>query len=114
MAISGSNTDGSAFLQYGKALSGWVNEGGAHPDEAEADLHKLTDVEMVHLRIRVIALENLVISMLAESSNRQLEVAREMATYISPREGFTQHPLTIKAANQMSNMVDRALHFRTV
>lgn len=114
MENSRSNTDETAFLQRRKALSSWDNEGGAHPDEAEADLHKLTEVEMVHLRIRVIALENLVISLLAEGSNRQLEVARKMATYIAPREDFTQHPLTIKAANQMSNMVDRAEHFRSM
>jgi hypothetical protein len=44
-----------------------------------------------------IALENLVISLLATASDRQLEQAREMASYISPRPGFTHHPLTTRA-----------------
>lgn len=114
MTTSLSNPDKAAFLQRQKALSAWDNEGGAHPDEAQADTHEMTNVELVHLRIRVIALENLIISLLAEGSDRQLEVAREMATYISPRAGFTQHPLTIKAAGQMTDMVSRAEHFRTV
>lgn len=114
MTISSANTDEAAFLQCQKALSRWDNEGGAHPDEAQADIPEMTNAELVHLRIRVIALENLIITLLAEGSDRQLDVAREMATYISPRAGFTQHPLTIKAADQMNDMVNRAEHIRTV
>jgi hypothetical protein len=114
MVNSSSNTMEAAFLQRQKALSRWDNEGGASSDEAPAAVPELTNAELVHLRIRVIALENLIITLLAEGSDRQLEVAREMATYISPRAGFTQHPLTIQAANHMINMVDRAAHFRTV
>jgi hypothetical protein len=104
----------AVFLQRHKALSRWDNEGGARSGEAGADVPDLTNVELVHLRIRVISLENLIITLLAEGSDRQLEVAREMASYISPREGFTQHPLTIQAAHHMTDMVDRAVHFRTV
>lgn len=74
----------------------------------------MTNAELVQLRIRVIALENLMIAVLAQSSDRQLQVAREMAVYIAPRPGFTQHPLTIQAADHMTDLVDRALHFRTV
>lgn len=114
MTISSLNTEDAAFLQRQKALSGWDNEGGALPDEAYAEIPEMTNVELVHLRIRVIALENLIITLLAEGSERQLEVAREMATYISPRAGFTHHPLTIKAAEQMNDMVNRAEHFRAV
>lgn len=114
MAISSENTDEAALLQCQTALSGWDNEGGALPDEAQADLPEMTNTELVHLRIRVIALENLIITLLAEGSDRQLDVARKMATYISPRAGFTQHPLTIKAADQMNDMVNRARHFRTL
>jgi hypothetical protein len=62
----------------------------------------------------VIAWENLAIAILTEASNRQLELVREMATYISPRPGFTQHPLTIHAAAQMISLVERAGHFRDV
>jgi hypothetical protein len=114
MVNSSVNKAEAALLQRQKALSRWDNEGGASSDQAPADVPELTNAELVHLRIRVIALENLIITLLAEGSDRQLEVAREMATYISPRAGFTQHPLTIQAANHMTNMVDRAVHFRTV
>jgi hypothetical protein len=72
----------------------------------------LTDVELVQLRIRVIALENLVISLLAQGSDRQLDLVREMAAYISPRSGFTPHHLTIRAAAEMIHLVERAVHFR--
>ena len=83
------------------ALSRWDNEGGAGPCGPQ-------------LRVRVIALENLVISLLAEAPDRQLDLAREMAAFISPRPGFTHHPLTIHAATQMIDLVDRAGHFRAV
>ena len=72
----------------------------------------LTNAELVTLRIRVIALENLMISLLATASDTQLRLAREMAGYISPRPGFTQHPLTIHAAAHMVDLVERANHFR--
>jgi hypothetical protein len=62
----------------------------------------------------VIALENLVISLLAAASDRQLDLAREMAAFISPRSGFTHHPLTIHAAAKMIDLVDRAGYFRAV
>lgn len=107
----------AAVLQREKALSRWDNEGGAEhgarPVEIQGDVPELTNVELVHLRVRVIALENLLITLLAEGTDRQLEVAHEMATYISPREGYTQHPLTIRAADHINDMVERALHFPT-
>ena len=98
------------------ALSRWDNEGGAlaSADGKQADVPEMANAELVQLRIRVIALENLMIAVLAQSSDRQLQVAREMADYIAPRPGFTQHPLTIQAADHMTDLVDRALHFRTV
>jgi hypothetical protein len=97
------------------ALSRWDNEGGARaapPPDAAADIPELTNAELVQLRIRVIALENLVIALLAEGSDRQLAVARAMADYISPRPGFTHHPLTILAASHMRELVDRTVHFQ--
>ena len=105
------------------ALSRWDNEGGAGPcgpqeglmsGEVQSEVPELTNAELVQLRIRVIALENLVITLLAEASDRQLDLVREMAAYISPRPGFTHHPLTIHAAAQMIDLVDRAIHFRVV
>lgn len=99
-----------------RALSRWDEEGGAiapSPRTAGLDEHEMTNAELVHLRIRVIALENMMIAVLAEGSDRQREVAGEMAEYISPRPGYTPHPLTLQAADHMRNMVERALHFRT-
>lgn len=105
------------------ALSRWDNEGGAGPRgpqegpisaREQCEIPELTNAELVQLRIRVIALENIVISLLAEASDRQLDLIREMAAFISPRPGFTQHPLTIQAATQMINLVDRTGLFRAV
>jgi len=111
----------AASQQRRRALSRWDNEGGAGPcgplgdigcGDVQSEIPELTNAELVQLRIRVIALENLVITLLAEASDRQLELAREMAAYISPRPAFTQHPLTIHAAAQMIRLVERAGHFR--
>ena len=115
-------TDLSHQRQRQAALARWESEGGAGPwDSAEhlvsaagsfADSPPLTNTELVQLQIRVIALENLVISLLAEGSDRQLALAREMADYISPRPGFTHHRLTIHAAAEMVSLVRRAGAFR--
>ena len=88
------------------------SEGNSEPasrhDGQPSDDTPLTNAELVQLRIRVIALENLVISLLAEAPHRQLTLARGMATYISPRAGFTPHPITLRAADEMLSLVDRA------
>lgn len=99
-----------------RALSRWDNEGGALTSVSHAyeDVPELTNTELVQLRIRVIALENMIIAVLAEGSDRQRQLAREMAEYISPRPGFAQHPLTIQAADHITDLVNRAIHFRTV
>jgi hypothetical protein len=111
------------WQKYEMTLSRWDNDGGAgssrkHEDlisgEVQSEIPQLTNAELVQLRIRVIALENLVITLLAETSERQLRLAREMATYISPRPGFTHHPLTIHAAHQMIDLIERADHIRIV
>jgi len=104
-----------------KALSRWDSEGGALPtgpaegagEGPEAPpLPKLSNAELVQLRVRVIALENLVIALLAEGTERQREIARDMAAYIAPRPGFTPHPLTVHAAHRMADLVERAGRFR--
>ena len=103
------------------ALSRWDNEGGAGPDGPQAgscldggvaDVSLLTNTELVQLRIRVIALENVMIALLANASRQQLDVVLGMAAFISPRPGFTEHALTLHAATQMRNLVERAGHFR--
>lgn len=105
-----------------RALSRWDNEGGAILDDAQnpskdgggiAETPGLTGTELVQLRIRVIALENLMVALLTEASDRELDLVREMASYISPRPGFSEHPLTVRAAAQMVNLVERAEHFRS-
>jgi hypothetical protein len=70
------------------------------------------NAELVVLRVRVIALENLLISLLATASDQQLELAREMAGYISPRPGSTHHPLTTHAAAHMIDLIERSSRFR--
>lgn len=96
-----------------RALARWDNEGGAlaTAQAAQTDVPNITNVELVQLRIRVIALENLMIAFLAEGSDRQLEVVRAMADYISPWPGSTHHPLTIQAAKHMTDLVKRSVHF---
>jgi hypothetical protein len=97
-----------------RALSRWENEGGAPavgPD-VTADIPELTNAELVQLRIRMIALESVMIAVLAEGSERQLQAAKEMADYIAPRPGFTAHPLTVQAADHITDLVDRVVHFR--
>lgn len=101
-----------------RALSRWENEGGAklgRRQEASASTEEpqavpdLKNAELVQLRVRVIALENIMITILASASDGQLDLIREMADYISPRPGSTQHPLTVDAAGQMLNLVERAV-----
>jgi uncharacterized glyoxalase superfamily protein PhnB len=103
------------------ALARWDNEGGAGPDGPQR--HDLsgnvknvvsypTNAELAQLHIRVIALENLVIALLAEATDGQRTLARDLTARISPRAGSTQHPLTLQAARQMLNMVERSEHAR--
>ena len=108
-------------LQWERALSRWDNEGGAgfggpqngvSSAQLAADAPELTNAELVQLRVRVIALENLVIALLAGASDRQLDLAHEMVAYISPRRGFTQHSLTVHAAAHMVDIAQRASQSR--
>ena len=94
-----------------RALSSWDDHSGVESRRL-SQVPPLTDADMVQLRIRVVALENVVIALLAEASDRQFELVREMATYISPRHGFTQHPLSLHAAAHMVDLAERADHFR--
>ena len=105
------------------ALARWDNEGGAFVGDplsvsaavgARDAEPALSNAELVQLRVRVIALENLLLVLLAQTSDVQLNVARERAAYISPRPGFTRHPLTLHAAAQMLHLVRHAGQFRGV
>lgn len=109
-----------ALLLRAKALSRWENEGGAEAGGHQQGsmtgdqpaIREFTKNELVHMLTRLIALENLVISLLSDASEQQLERVREMAAFISPRPGATPHPLTIHAAAHMIDMVNRSNHFR--
>ncbi|MDI1253319.1 hypothetical protein [Thermomonas sp.] len=106
-----------AALQRQRSLARWDNEGGAMASGSQVEpeladqaisMPAVTDFEFMVLHSRVIALENLVTSLLATATKQQLELARDMAAFITPRAGFTQHPLTIRAAEHMVNLVERA------
>ena len=73
----------------------------------------LSNAELVQLRVRVVALENLVISLLA-AAPAEPTLANKMALHISPRQGFTEHPLTVHAAGLMNHLIQRADYFRAV
>ena len=69
----------------------------------------LTDAEVVQLQIRVIALENLVIAVLANAPHAAHADAEGLASNMLPRPGFTQHRSTLHAAHQMRHLLERAL-----
>ena len=112
---------GNDTLPSQQSLLRWDNEGGAGPCVSQIAPALVKDrvgvpmgeAELEALHVRVIALENLVIALLADASDRQLELAREMAPYISPRPGFTQHRPTTHAAAQMVDLIERACRFRS-
>ena len=113
----------NAARQKRQALSRWENDGGAWrhgranepvADETHADAAPpLSNAELVQMRMRIIALENVVIALLAHAPQCKLDLVRDMAAYISPRPGVTLHPMTIRAAAEMVSLIERAGHFRT-
>jgi len=101
-------------------IARWDGEGGAEPDGPQAAAPERegqpaagppTAQEWAEMRTRVIALENLVIALLATASDEQRALAKRMARYIAPRPGATPHRLTLHAAHRMSDLVDRAERF---
>ncbi len=102
------------------ALSRWENEGGmlgklpttpGAVGQMPSDHPKLSNAELVQLRVRVIAMENLLIALLSKADETELQTVRDMAAYITPRTGFTPHPLTIHAATQMMSLIERAIRY---
>ena len=84
-------------------------EARTHPELDETKFPKVdqydlmvTRVEFGDLHARLMALECLTISLLYTASDRQLQLAREMADYILPREGLTSHPLSLDAARHIN------------
>jgi hypothetical protein len=117
---SSTSTPDSNLLQ--RALARWENEGGSLPKgsklskawaKGEAPLPKISEAELAALHVRVIALESLVISLLACAPEERLELARQMAPYISPRTGSAPHALTIHAADHILDLINRACRLRS-
>lgn len=102
---------------HDRAIGRWENEGGAftglHEHRTPTVAGEIGDAEAGNLRVRLIALENLIVALLAGAPESQSELVREMAAYISPRPGATPHRLTIEAARNMLAIVERAAHYKT-
>ena len=64
--------------------------------------------------VRLIALENIIVALLANAPEADCERVREMATFIAPRSDKTPHRLTVEAARNMLALVERAAHYRTL
>ncbi len=101
------------------ALERWDDEGGAEPDGPQLSAPERlaaaptgpNGADWAEMRTRVIALENLVIALLATATDEQRDLARGMADYIAPRPGATPHRLTVHAAHRMSDLLARAERF---
>ena len=74
---------------------------------------KIGDAEDGNLVIRLIALENIIVALLADAPESQSQLVRDMASYISPRPGKTPHRLTIEAARNLLALVERAEQYRS-
>ena len=108
--------------QRDRALARWANEGGSGQCGLETDLGSgrveaampaIGDTQIGLLHIRMIALENLVIALLATATGPQLDLARDMARTIEPRIGATPHPLTTRAAARLTDLIERSAQFRS-
>ena len=73
---------------------------------------KIGDAEDGNMLVRLIAVENIIVALLADASESQSERVREMARYISPRPGSTPHRLTTEAARNMLAILERVARFR--
>lgn len=64
--------------------------------------------ELVKLRMRMIAVENLLLAVLASADDQMRERVRRRAAEILPREEAGDHPLTEGAATEMIRLMERA------
>ena len=116
MPVEQGEHDPARTEKHNYAIGRWENEGGttdrAFQHQQETVAGEIGDVEAGHLRVRLIALENVVIALLAGAPEGQSDLVREMANYISPRPGATPHRMTIEAASHMVALVNRAAHYK--
>ena len=114
---SDNGIDPARAKTFEHAVLRWENEGGARGDRDQDTLRativgEVGDAEAVNIRVRLIALENTVVALLASGTQDGPELVREMARYISPRSGATPHRLTIEAARNMRAIAALAEHCR--
>ena len=97
------------------ALARWESDGGAvimrsHASAAARpnDRPAVDEAAFGQLRVRLIAVESVLISLMAGAPRRQRDLARQMAEFISPRSGHTAHPVTLRAAAEIVSLAERA------
>jgi hypothetical protein len=111
-----------AVKQRRRALARWENDGGTTPcgrqaiealpaGEDAADDASDPQVELVAQSIRLIALENLVIALLAAGNTWQHRLAKGMAEHI-PLPGMPSHPLAMYVAAHMGDLIGHAVQMR--
>ena len=112
-------TDGAPIREraHERAIGRWEDEGGAvrgwsHPRPDPTVVGEIGDAEAVNIRVRLIALENVAVALLAAAPESCTALIREMADFISPRPGAAPHRLTVEAARNMNALADRADHYR--
>lgn len=118
MSNSTTKKDLTRAQAHDVAVVRWENDGGASSGDLEHPsptvVGDIGDVEAGNLRVRLIALENLVVALLAGAPESHSALVRELAAYISPRPGTTPHRLTVEAASNMLAIVERAAHYKMV
>jgi len=77
-----------------------------------AALAQSMNAQLEHLGVRTIAVESLLITMLAQATEQHLELCREVADFVSARPGSAQRPGMIDAADQMVHLLRRAQRLR--
>jgi hypothetical protein len=85
------------------------NEQGLTEDENAGawDASHPGHAELVQMRIRVIALENLVLALLTQSDEVVRQRVRDRADEIHPRDDASEHPLTEHARIEMLKLLAR-------
>ena len=114
---AGDNENPTRADIHRRAIGRWENEGGtlagwSHSNEPPTVAGEIGDAEAANIRVRLIALENIMVALLAGAPESRSDLIREMAEFISPRPGTTPHRLTIEAARNMVAIVERAGHYK--
>lgn len=116
MSKDRTDCDPARAKTHDRAVRRWENEGGTlengHQQLENTVTGQTGTVEEAHLRVRLIALENVVVALLAGAPECQSDLVREMAAYISPRKGSTPHRMTTEAAHHMLALAERATHYK--